>query len=364
MAAKDARLRRSLPYCIWQHFLCEILNAVIIQRVIEQNGDNRFQAEVPPSDVLNLSTVIIPMPFLEYINGITTSILQCSDKVYFNLPNAGVPQQQVIANNAVVLDSGTFGACFLGPDNHNAYECYVSPYITRRLIERTLAMNTANGADRNFGQWDPLPGFPNGAVATPNLLGYELPEHLTFESINTLQDIVFANEDSMAGRLCHSNELITGVNTVLERYRGDFEFKVGTPTASVNNAAVIYTSVGARQQPNTRLSNTHGSMHSFEAFGSASSNIANYFAFKRLRNVHAYVHCYNVANAAPANWNATSNQNFNMEQPFEAFYGQDYAALRSNRCGLKVSTYIILCSIEISVYKFLKLFIVSIYTYI
>lgn len=171
LASKDPRIRRTLPYCLWQHYLSEILNAVVISRVIEHSGDNRFQAERHPFDVIDASTLLLPTPFLHYINGITNAILQCGDRLYFNLPAAGIP-----LNNVQGIESGSFGVCQV--NNHNAYECYVSPFATRSLIERTLAVNQER--DLGYGAWNPLPDgfFPVGGVCTPNLLGYELPENL------------------------------------------------------------------------------------------------------------------------------------------------------------------------------------------
>lgn len=128
-----------------------------------------------------------------------------------------------------------------------------------------------------------------------------------------------------------SLELMTRVRNVLESQCMSFKFAEGPVAAVTNPSAIIYTHVDVVVPNNHRLANTHGGMHSMECFGSSAANMANNFGFKRQRSNRAYGPCYTVANAAPAGWNATANWNFEMREPFEPVYGDDYPALRTDR---------------------------------
>ena len=284
MASKDSRIRRTLPFCMFQHYLCEILNAVLLSRVIEQNSDERFKNERDPYDIINMKNMMIPTPFVDYINGITSVVIQGGDKIFFNLPDGGVPQERIdpqIKDTTVVrcgLPSGSFGACV--KDNHNEYECYVSPYITKRLIEKTIEVNSSN---ERLGPWNLLPAgyFPTGFHCTKNLLGYAEPERLNAESLNAFQDIRFTDSNTMAGRLCHSMELISKVNLELMRYANNFKMCVGVPPPSISPACIIFTAVTDHTPHNERLADVHGHLYSVESFGSAAANMAGYFTYKK-----------------------------------------------------------------------------------
>lgn len=332
MIAKDQRLRRAMPFCIWQHYLCEILNATIIDRVVKQNGDERFAYEVHPFDVLDIQNLLIPSPFIDYINGITSSITQAGSRVKFNLPDAGVPQHTIDEDDNAQhpvdeIPSGSFGYCTA--DSHNAYECYVSPYITRKLVERTLLAYD----DRALrGPWNPLPdgAFPMGTVATRNLLGYEEPEVVQADAVNSLRHLDFVNADSMRGRLSHSAELVNKVNTVLARLSDSFDFKTGITDPTVSPSIFIYTTTTTPTANNIRLSNIYGPLYSPETFGSSASSISHFFSYKRIRAVRAYGHCYATpANAAPPNWNESTNRNVEMVGTFAPVVGVDFPTLRA-----------------------------------
>lgn len=329
LVAKETTLSRTLPYCIFQHYLTTILNAVLIKRVMTQNADMRFVAEVDPFDTIHAENLYVPSPFLAYLNGFGTNLLQTGDKVYPNLPAGGTPRHTRVVEN-IAIESGTFST--LNVNSHNSYECYISPYITKHLVTRTLEVfNNAAPA----GAWMPLPAqlIPANTIATTNMLGYELPELIRGETANIIQRFQFHNADTMAGRLCFSDELMNHVSGVLHERSDKFKMTRGIPIdSSVNPAAFIYTNVEVPVQNIHRLSNTHGTTCSSEAFGASASNMANYFAYHRQRTAFAPGYCLLSADGNPLpGWDATINRNHTMEGVYVPLYGLDYAHLRSLR---------------------------------
>lgn len=283
MSDKDTRLRRSMPYCLFQHYCAEILNTTIIERSISLNQDIRFEQDRRPFDVIGMSELRVPKPFALWLSNINSVVMQNGDVIYLNLPDAAIPQYQ-----GEGISSGSFGEANVA--NHNAYECYVSPLITKRLVERTLEA-TQHHALVGVG-WNPLPEgfFPAGCTPTVNLLGYQLPEALQNESMNALMGLNFADDESMAGRLCHCPELMTRVNGVLE-IQDHFNFQIGAVGPAVNPAGTIYAQVTEAVQNVAQLSDRHGSLHSVECFGSSAANMSVYFGYKRKRANRAFGPC-------------------------------------------------------------------------
>lgn len=327
MLAKDQRLRRQMPFCAYQHYCVELLNAVII-KAAKQDGNPVFAAEADPFEVLNIKTLNIPQPIHEYLKGIGRSVLIQGDVVHYNLPAAGTPQHQ-IENGVDVIPSGTFG--ILNAASHNAYECYHSPYVSRALVQQTIA---ANGPGGNFNAWNPLPenAFPNGLVFTVNMLGYYIPERLVGEGLNALAGLIFADEDTMEGRLAHCPELINRVNTILAGIADKFNMVLGIEPSNGNSALFVVQSIHDRVANNQRLSNVHGRSFGPEAFGSSTSNKAKYFQMKRHRINGALGSCGVLANGnAPQGWAATCNNNYSMHGEFGAIVGNDFPYLRTDR---------------------------------
>lgn len=159
--------------------------------------------------------MVIPLPIHDYIDSIGITVTQSGDKIHTNLPEAAIPRYPL---EDPVMPSGSFGP--IDEDTHNANECYMSPFITSALVQQTIATNN----NRQFGAWNPLTirTFPDGAVCTPNLLGYWQPERLTPEGMNVITGLHFENDESMVGR------------SVMTRYIQDFEIRIGMSEPSPN----------------------------------------------------------------------------------------------------------------------------------
>lgn len=178
MCVNETTLARSLPDCVFQHYFATILNATIIKRSLMYNVENRFSRELDPFDTIGASSLWMPEPFLQYLNGMGPNMTQSGEKVYVNLPQTAVTRLAALIEN-VQIPSGTFGTCDAA--NHTAYE----NYITSQLITRTIV---AFGNVALIALWNPLPvGLsPANAMPTPNLLGYEIPEVIRGETLNIL----------------------------------------------------------------------------------------------------------------------------------------------------------------------------------
>lgn len=324
LTSNETTLARALPYCVFQHYLATILNATIIKRSIVSNVEQRFTQEVDPFEVISADRMWVPVPFQEYLNGIGPSLTASGDKVYLNLPTQGVPRLAVDIND-VHVTSGSFGTC--NAENHNAYEDYVSPLVTSNLVIRTLAASV----DHNYNAWDPIPGLsPAEGVATPNLLGYELPERIRSETANILQRFRFADSATMAGRLRHSPELMEHVSSILLGRSDKFNVTRGiSADPGVNTAAFIVSEVQIDLASTEPLAVRHGTLSDHEQFSASSANMATLFTYKRRRNNDAPGHCFLAGNAVIDGWDATINSNFDMT--FQPTYGIDFPHLRTQR---------------------------------
>lgn len=329
LVVKESTFKRSMPYCMFQHYLSVILNATLIKRVKSQNVENRFMDEQDPFDVIHAEDLWIPTPFLQYINGIGSNILHTGDKVYLNLPVGGTPRRTFNIGD-IQIPSGTFGVC--NRQHHNSYECYVSPYVTRSLIDRTKLVYRQQAQP---GAWVPLPPqlFPIGARATPNLLGYELPETIEGETFNILDRFEFTSDNSMAGRLSLSSDLMNTVSGLLRERTEHFSFSRGVPIdPPINPAAFIYNRVDIQVPSIDRLASEHGLLFSCEIAGASAANMSSYFGFKRIRTDLAPGPCFVAPNGNNyVGWTDTMNSNASMVDPFLPTYGQDFQFLRMPR---------------------------------
>lgn len=212
--------------------------------------------------------------------------------------------------------SGSFGP--VTAINHNAYECYFSPYISRRLIERTLEMNTA--AIPNFGSWNPFPpeNIPNNAVPNSNLLGYYKPDKLNQETINLLQNCNFQNGPTITGLLSHSAECMFHTTSVLSRLRAidlvraDFK-KTENPAASPAPFIfkVLHDNVGYER----RIASYNATLKCPYSF--IYNNRAHFFVYKRFRTLESPGSCFTTKTGGELpNFVDHMNSNFTSTEPF------------------------------------------------
>jgi len=112
--------------------------------------------------------------------------------------------------------------------NHNAYECYPSPFVSWRLIERTIWANQHPNNPAAWGPWNPFlqddaaapdPGyypFPANAMPTENLLGYHLPERCLKLSIDSIP-LICDTSDSVDGQIRYCSEATARVSASVMR---------------------------------------------------------------------------------------------------------------------------------------------------
>lgn len=177
MGDADDRMRRKLPFCLFNYYCTILLNAKLIYVLQAENGDISLRSEGDINFIPD--TYFVPEPIEGYINSITKHETLAGDVVYVNIPTAAIPLR-----NAVNAHAGSFGR--VTAVNHNLYECYVAPIIAMRYIIATR--------ERNFN-WEPLPAGlrPDNAVPTRNLIGYYPVEQIHQDAMVKIANLQFAN---------------------------------------------------------------------------------------------------------------------------------------------------------------------------
>lgn len=120
----DPRLDRRMPFSMFQHSMTTVANCYLID-LAKDNGDRKLDGTIC-QDLLP-EDLCIPDNLFHYLTNIGNTTTANGEEVKFNLPDTAVPQPQ----NGVI-PSGTFGP--LTPQNHNLYECYISPLVTANRV--------------------------------------------------------------------------------------------------------------------------------------------------------------------------------------------------------------------------------------
>lgn len=206
---------RKVPLCMFTHVMVGILQMRIAQHQRFDNGDSLF-------DFIDLKSAFgdaefkVPKVLMDYFDSICTSVTPTGEKIRINQPKQSIPQGPVPETaDCASASAGTFGKPTAS--NHNLYECYISPYITHRLIERTIEAATT----RDFGDWNPFPHgwIPNDARVTQNLLGYRPPRQLHSDAISVLRDLTFLDDSTFLGRIRYSSAAANQVSKCLENIK-------------------------------------------------------------------------------------------------------------------------------------------------
>lgn len=171
-----------------------------------------------------------------------------------------------------------------------------------------------NGNIYNVQDWRPLPegAFPDGGIPNQNLLGYRGIERLNTKGIQSISGFDFPNDDTMAGRLKWSPELVGRVSAHLGKLSDRYKMTIGKPSHGTNSAAIGFTEITTAGVTNlaqctARLSGINAPMKSPVALKSNQCNIVGLFGLKRKRNALRRGLCYSVGGNSPPNWNANVN---------------------------------------------------------
>lgn len=210
----DPRLERRLPYSMFLHANTTVLNAVLLDTT-RRNGENKVSESGMAQDILPEEYHVVG-PIHEYMCQIGNTTTNDGDEVRFNLPDRCVP--------GVGEFRGHFGP--VNAVNHNAYECYVAPYVT---AQRVLASR------RRQEDWD-IPDITGALAPNENLLGYGPIDNLIGEALSRIDGFHFPQTDNLAGRLQYCPELMMRVNTVLKEYKDRFKVvNIGINDSGVRN---------------------------------------------------------------------------------------------------------------------------------
>lgn len=315
----NPRLKREMPFCAFLHAMVSCLQAWLFRTLTDVNSEDRYSDE---RDAMSLipSEMLVPQPIAEYLSLINTVVTPSGDTVRVNLSDSAMPQHSVEA-----LPPGSFGP--VGVENHNAYECYVSPLVTRNFLiaSRTQQVN-----------YEPLPAgsYPEGAIPNRNLLGYYPAEQLTPEGRAALDMYNFPDTDDMAGRLQIVPALLQDVSNTV--FRCSREFKTvkfhEIQRKPVQTGLVFAKALEVPGNANSGdIARTVSVVHGPYAFGNVTASQAVLFTYRRMRTPTARGMCYTAANnAAIAGWTATMNHNFTMSGEFGPETGVDGPQFRAD----------------------------------
>ena len=309
----DPTFGGNIPFCAFQHVYVGILNALLLNRVHHWN-----------TLILIPEDMCIPQPIANYYEHVAHLKWEeggyCIALFRLNLPAAAVPQGSIPATGQRgAIPPGSFGP--ITEENHNAYECYVSPYITHRLIEETIDQKRRQRVVRN---WQPLPAgtYPTGAVPNENLLGYRKKvERISDEALEFISRLTFAATDNIPGRLRWCPELVEQVSTHI-RNIDDCRTVVGRPLENAMNTnfaslGVIYVHNTIKRRQDVRLSRYRGHLYSPVILDMSQCKIVSIFALKRKRSAKATGVCYTTLGKCPRHWNSYINVNYNMRGLFQ-----------------------------------------------
>lgn len=163
MRGIDPRLDRRMSFSMYQHSMCTILNSYLMDLALE-NGERKMGSgkcqDLLPEDLC------VPENLFHFMANIGNTTTVNGEEIKFNIPDVAIPQPQ-----AGDIPAGSFGPVTV--ENHNVYECYISPLVT---MNRVLNSRRA--------QVPPLPAvmIPQGGIPTENLLGYGPPDIIQVEA--------------------------------------------------------------------------------------------------------------------------------------------------------------------------------------
>lgn len=337
MRGVDPRLHERLPLSMFTHAMSVHLNLEILETA-RLAGQNVLNLRTDAREVLP-DYQVLPQSIVDYISHVAPVITQDGKEVRINLPPTAIPQGP-IRIDAVDQPSGSFGQ--LVANNHNTYECYISPLVTSRRVQASL---------NNQADYQPLPDalIPGNLVPNRNLLGFEPIDIQNAGATSRLQGIQFPDDDTLEGRYKVVSILQERVYTVLAEMKDRFKMvefrrnhnekglnvvdKIQHKITSVN--LLFVEASGPLNDAANPLYTRNVAVHSFGAQGSLSANQANIECFHR-RRINAGQHmargfcCTTPAGQGPGGWNATLNANFNMEGLYAPVVHADYPHLRES----------------------------------
>lgn len=343
MASKSTVFQRNCPFAMYQHVMVEILNAYVLQFQKVNVATDDLQPLMDALGAIRAHEALMPEPLYNFILSLDNATTSTNDKIRFNYPEVAIPQGPIdipadpeADENAdpVRVEAGSFGPPTA--ENHNVYECYYSPLVTKEFVAATI-----RNRDRD-AYWNPFPQewLPRGSRVNENLLGWWPTERLHADSYRVLLNCEFDNSDTITGRLRHCEYAFGQVHDCLKEL-GD---KIVLVEASFdvlqhreNAAAFVYKRTSDEGVDyTTRLSDIPADLLSPYSFGSTVAGRAHYHGLKRERSVFKPGVFLTVRDGQnrqvpPEGWIATRNANFSMANPFlpvKSF--RDRASLRED----------------------------------
>lgn len=345
MGNYDHQFRRRLPFAVYQHAMTCYLSAALLDAASQL----RF------ADAHSLYKIIkynaVPEVIKDYISSACDFIrTRSGDEIKLNLPEIAIPKSDTAGH------CGAFGD--VNARTHNAYECYMSPFVTWRLIERT---KFCNENDAQWGAWNPFVedsldgqatesmGYyksPKNSKATLNLLGYREPERLHPDALENISKLTCATSDNCEGKLRYSHNVQGRVGSwvrgsgikIFVEIEKFYKPPLLGPTKNLSSIAVRTTET----VPNdANLAEKSVEVYAYCELSPSEVNKAHVFGLKRERTKVAPGPCFIKKNDEMiTGWAGTMNHNFMMEGDFASTRGAGSHFLRERlHCAGRGSRY-------------------------
>lgn len=331
MVKIDHTVMDSYPFPIFQHYCNTFLQSYLIDYAAKALYHGIFSAGAPALEQIHATDYKIPTVVYDYIASIGNSVTPSDDVIRVNLSDTILPNGRLSIGKPIqYIDSGSFG--LLTHETHNAYECYVSPLVTKRYI---LEAFNANQEDVLIPEWNPLPHLlmPAGGLASfGNFLGYFPIERISDSGCAELRKCLFENATTVKGRLAYSENVMEISGLVMNQMsehvnmsQCDFKFR------ETSSMFIVKRPVTEVLPHDTIISDVSADLQAPFAFGSSTGNRAHYYGFKRYRDERNLGCCVTFNGLVPQNYVAHRNDNYLMQGTFAPMNQMiDYPTLRDN----------------------------------
>lgn len=331
LSTADSRLTRQLTLGSFLHVMTEYLwtRIYILQRAFQKSpiGGEEFDFERLIS-LVHPETALMPQEIHEYLRGLG----EYRDG-YGNTWRPHLPAPATLRHRTAATPGGTFAP--LAAANHNIYECYISPFITRSRVEAELAQAAA---------FDPaVPGRQPDTFPSIDLLGWVPAVQAAHPDARArIADITWAM-DNVGSRLQHSQALQDVVQNVLSTLEDKRKIATGIPD-SIEGSTALLGFVMSEDPDGLALRRSQITVQSISRMTPSEIGQMALFTYRRKRSEDRPGFCYTRANGeAIAGWLATRDYNFEGIDPFNipahtAYHIADDAAFRlacqNDRTGL------------------------------
>lgn len=314
LVALDGRIQRRLPYPVYLHNMNQLYYVHMIT-ISDLTGQQAQWVHRLPSDefrrLLGADELEIPEEIWFWLKGLG-KIRDKEGLVWYpNFPYIMAPREPRVREGVQLL-GGDFGVP--NAENHNVYENHIAPVTTRAFVTAMLNDAHANGVINYL----PLPAGltpPNG-VPTLNFLGYYINNRRLHNDVLAFYDQFDGHWGvGLGARIGYNPYLWTKMTAALLSVKDKIKMRTGLPPIDLGSYALYGTIYYDGPAPVLRTAN--GRVESAAEMDPQSLSISAISTYRRRRSEDRPGHCYLTANGnALPGWNATRNNEYEMNEPF------------------------------------------------